>query len=162
MLSEVLGVEAPDDEASRMIGAYLDAARLMGRRTAELHLALASRPADREFALEPCLPSWQRSTYQSMRNIAGQALRTLGLKQRALDPASAQSAARILAHPERIESRFEAFLKQKMSVARIRCHGNLHLGQILYTGKDFVIIDFHGEPARPFASRVSGVNGSMN
>ncbi len=153
VLSEMMGVDAPDDEASRMIGAYLEAARLMGRRTAELHLALASRPDDREFAPEPCLPAWQRSTYQSMRNIAGQALRTLGLKQRTLDFASAQSAARILAHPERIESRLEAFLKQKMSVARIRCHGNLHLGQILFTGKDFVIIDFDGEPARPLSER---------
>jgi len=153
VLFDLTDVETPGDEASRMIGAYLDAARLMGRRTAELHLALASRPGDREFAPEPCLPSWQRSTYQSMRNIAGQALRTLGLKQRTLEPANAQSAARILAHPERIEARFEAFLKRKLSVARIRCHGNLHLGQILYTGKDFVIIDFEGEPARPLSER---------
>jgi maltose alpha-D-glucosyltransferase / alpha-amylase len=153
VLSDLLGVDAPDDEASRMIGAYLDAARLMGRRTAELHLALASRPDDREFAPEPCLPSWQRSIYQSMRNIAGQALRTLSFKQRTLDAASAQCAARILAHPERIESRLEAFLKRKLSVARIRCHGNLHLGQILYTGKDFIIIDFDGEPARPLSER---------
>jgi maltose alpha-D-glucosyltransferase/alpha-amylase len=88
-----------------------------------------------------------------MRNIAGHALRTLSLKQRSLDSASAQSAARILTHPERIESRLEAFLKRKLSVVRIRCHGNLHLGQILYTGKDFVIIDFDGEPARPLSER---------
>jgi maltose alpha-D-glucosyltransferase/alpha-amylase len=153
VLSDIIGVSAPDDEASQMIGAYLDAARLMGRRTAQLHLALASRPDDADFAPEPCLPPWQRSTYQSMRNIAGQALRTLGLRQRTLDAESAQSAARILAHPERIETRFEAFLKQKMSVSRIRCHGNLHLGQILYTGNDFVIIDFDGEPARPLSER---------
>ena len=38
-------------------------------------------------------------------------------------------------------------------MARIRCHGNLHLGQILNTGKDFVIIDFDGEPARPLSER---------
>ena len=152
-LSKLIGVEAPDDEATRMIGAYLEAARLMGRRTAELHLALASRPDDPEFAPEACSPSWQRATYQSMRNIAGQALRSLSVRRRTLDAASAESAARILAHPERIESRFDALLKQKLSVARIRCHGNLHLGQILYTGKDFVIIDFDGEPARPLSDR---------
>ena len=152
-LSELIDIESPDDEAMRMIGAYLDAARLMGRRTAELHLALASRPDDPEFAPETCSPSWQRSTYQTMRNIAGQTLRALSVRQRALDAASAESAARILAHPDLIEARFEAFLKQKMSAARIRCHGNLHLGQILYTGKDFVIIDFDGEPARPLSDR---------
>jgi maltose alpha-D-glucosyltransferase/alpha-amylase len=91
--------------------------------------------------------------YQSMRNIAGQALRALSVQRRTLDAKSAEIAARILANPERIDSRFEAFLKQKMSVVRIRCHGNLHLGQILNTGKDFVIIDFHGEPARPLSDR---------
>jgi len=88
-----------------------------------------------------------------MRNIAGHALSTLGLKQRILDTASAESAARILAHRARIESRLEAYLKQKLSVARIRCHGNLHLGRILYIGNDFVIIDFDGEPARPLSER---------
>ncbi len=152
-LSKLIEVETPDDEALGLIGAYLDAARLLGRRTAELHLAFASCPDDPEFAPEACLPPWRRATYQSMRNIAGQALRSLGVRQRTLALESAASAARILAQPERIESRFEAFLKQKISVVRIRCHGNLHLGQILYTGNDFLIIDFDGELARPLNDR---------
>jgi maltose alpha-D-glucosyltransferase / alpha-amylase len=152
-LSQLIGIDAPGEDVTSMIGAYLDAARLIGRRTAELHLALASCPDDPEFAPEACSSGWQRATYQSMRNIAGQSLRTLSVRRRTLDTASAERAGRILASRDRIETRFDAFLKQNLSIVRIRCHGNLHLGQILHTGNDFVIIDFDGEPARPLPDR---------
>jgi hypothetical protein len=72
------------------------------------------------------------------------------VRRRTLETDSAEQAGRILASLDRIESRFDAFLKQKMSIVRIRCHGNLHLGQILHTGNDFMIIDFDGEPRVPF------------
>ena len=36
---------------------------------------------------------------------------------------------------------------------RIRCHGDYHLGQVLYTGSDFVIVDFEGEPTRSISER---------
>jgi maltose alpha-D-glucosyltransferase/alpha-amylase len=52
-----------------------------------------------------------------------------------------------------ISERFQAILDQKPTVMRIRCHGDYHLGQVLYTGHDFVIIDFEGEPARPLSER---------
>src|SRR5690606_32937729 len=41
----------------------------------------------------------------------------------------------------------------QMVVTRIRIHGDYHLGQVLYTGKDFMIIDFEGEPNRPIGER---------
>ncbi|MGH9298877.1 MAG: maltose alpha-D-glucosyltransferase, partial [Acidimicrobiales bacterium] len=39
------------------------------------------------------------------------------------------------------------------SGCRIRIHGDLHLGQVLFTGRDFVFVDFEGEPARNFSER---------
>ena len=52
-----------------------------------------------------------------------------------------------------IIGRYQSICKQKISAARIRCHGDYHLGQVLFTGKDFVIIDFEGEPARSLSDR---------
>jgi maltose alpha-D-glucosyltransferase/alpha-amylase len=48
---------------------------------------------------------------------------------------------------------FEEIPRRRMTGMRIRCHGDYHLGQVLYTGNDFVIVDFEGEPARHLGER---------
>jgi maltose alpha-D-glucosyltransferase/alpha-amylase len=152
-LLDLLGEEGPDPEASHLIGAYLNAARLMGERVAGMHEALCADHDDPSFAPEPCTPLYQRSTYQSMRNHLGHTMRLLQSRLPSL-PGEVQPLARKLSGWQpKIEARFEAYLKQRVSVVRIRAHGDLHLGQILHTGKDFAIIDFEGEPARALAER---------
>ena len=145
--------DGPNPLSSRMIGAFLEAARLLGRRVAELHLALATSTDDTNFAPEAFTPFWHRSVYQSLRNLANQNLRLLRSQLAVLHPEDRPRAERLLAHPEWIDGRFDTFLRRRLSSMRIRCHGDLHLGQVLYTGNDFFIIDFEGEPARPLAER---------
>ncbi len=139
--------------AHEMIGTYLEAARLLGQRTAELHLALASDTKTPAFAPEPFSLLYQRSVYQSMRNLASQVLDRLRKRAAELPPTAKEEARRILDSKSNIMSRYQLLLGRKINAIRTRVHGDYHLGQLLYTGKDFVIIDFEGEPARPLSER---------
>jgi trehalose synthase-fused probable maltokinase len=58
-----------------------------------------------------------------------------------------------LAKKDDILEWFSATLQKPIRAVRTRIHGDYHLGQVLYTGSDFVIIDFEGEPARPMSQR---------
>ena len=152
-LVELLAAFGPDEQSGSMAGAYLEAARLMGRRVAELHLALASEKEDPNFAPEPYSSLYQRSTYQSMRNLEGHVFRQLAGRLATLPAEVREQAQKLLGYRARITACFEALLKTRVSAVRMRCHGDLHLGQLLNTGNDFVIIDFEGEPARSLADR---------
>src|SRR5438477_247990 len=54
---------------------------------------------------------------------------------------------------EAIVGRFQFLLGPALKAMRTRHHGDLHLGQVLYTDGDFCFIDFEGEPARPLGER---------
>ncbi len=136
-----------------MVGAYLEMARLLGRRTAELHAALASAPGIPDLAPEPFTPFYQREVYQSMRSRLNRVMPVLRKKLKDL-PEPAHSDARIVLEKEgEILKRFKTVSTVKISADRIRIHGDFHLGQLLYTGKDFVFLDFEGEPERPLGER---------
>jgi maltose alpha-D-glucosyltransferase/alpha-amylase len=141
----LLAAQLPSASVQEAIGGiYQEQVSLLGKRTAEMHLALASAPEDPAFAPEPYSSFDRRSQYQSLRNLVGRVLRTLRSQLPRLLPASAELARSVLSHEAQILTRFEPLLHQKIDALRIRCHGDYHLEQVLWTGKDFVIIDFDG------------------
>ena len=150
---ELLALTEPELLAAELMAPYLDAARQMGQRIAELHLALASNSSEPDFAPEPNSALHQRSTYQSMQNLLGQVMRTLNSRKSLIPKDLREQAQTIAAHQREIAAPFEAFLRCRTSIVRMRCHGDLHLGQILYTGNDFVVVDFEGEPGRTLSER---------
>jgi maltose alpha-D-glucosyltransferase/alpha-amylase len=141
----VLSGEKVSDE---LMAGYQRDAETLGRRTAQMHLALASRDDIPAFAPEPITPHYQRSMYQHIRTQSVQALQLLRRKAKGV-----AEALQLLAREADLQKKIRSVLDGKIGGQRIRTHGDFHLGQVLYTGNDFVIIDFEGEPSRPLSER---------
>jgi maltose alpha-D-glucosyltransferase/alpha-amylase len=139
--------------AGELVGPYFENIKLLGQRTAELHVALASQTDDLNFAAEPFSVLYQRSLYQSMRNLAGQNFQLLKNNLKSLRGMMLDEGLKILDRQDEVFNHFRTLVSRKITAKRTRIHGDFHLGQVLYTGKDYVIIDFEGEPARPLTER---------
>jgi maltose alpha-D-glucosyltransferase/alpha-amylase len=133
-------------------GHYLEMASLLGKKTAQMHLALSSSQ-EIGFAPEPFTMLYQRSVYQSMRILVRKVLQNLKSNLGRVQEPIQEEASFVLDSEQKILSYFEKVTARKLSAMRIRVHGDYHLGQVLYTGKDFYIIDFEGEPARALSER---------
>jgi maltose alpha-D-glucosyltransferase/alpha-amylase len=151
-LQELMETE-PHQLAQDTIGAYLHSAALLGRRTAQLHVALANLDDDPAFTPEPFTRLYQRSLYQSMRSQARTTIELLRSQQPGLAQQAREQAARVIEGERTIFARFAELLHDRIDARRTRLHADLHLGQVLFTGKDFMIIDFEGEPERPVSER---------
>jgi maltose alpha-D-glucosyltransferase / alpha-amylase len=144
--------EIPAD-VRELIGEYLESARLLGQRTAEMHIALTDPTAGPDFAPEPYTDHYRQGLYHGMLALANRSLQLLREKVSSLPEPVASEARFVLEHEGEVRSRFGLLRSTRIDTVRIRHHGDFHLGQVLYTGQDFIIIDFEGEPARPLSER---------
>ena len=133
---------------------FIQMMALLGKRTAEMHVALSSIKGIKEFDDEPFSLLYQKSLYQGFRTLVRRTIdkmksvsHTLAEEQRLLLDGIIQNEGLLLSTVK------QTLEKKKIQTSKIRVHGDYHLGQVLFTGKDFIIIDFEGEPTRALTAR---------
>jgi trehalose synthase-fused probable maltokinase len=146
------GVEEPPPFFAALENWYLSSATTLGRRTAEMHLTLASAGGD-AFEPEPLTGSALADLAANMQSHAEASLTLLAERAPTLNDAARPYAEAVLRDRDLLVRQLDAVRTLDGAGMRIRVHGDYHLGQVLRTEEDFVIIDFEGEPGRSIAER---------
>lgn len=153
-LTEKLTYELLPESFKDLVGVvFPERITLLGERTAEMHNALAANPNETDFEHEPFSLHYQRSLFSSLQSLTRNSFQNLQKNLKNLPEEVRAEAKEVLDMKTDVLKCFKRVYQHKIPIMKIRTHGDYHLGQVLWTGKDFVIIDFEGEPARAFSER---------
>ncbi|ETX29302.1 maltose alpha-D-glucosyltransferase [Roseivivax isoporae] len=151
---ELRDIGEGEDDAPAVLGnGVLRLGDVLGRRTAEMHRALASGPEGGAFGTEPLGPDDVATIVADARREVAAALDRLGAERAHLDEDVAALADEVLGARDVLDSRLGAVCHARPSGRRCRIHGDYHLGQVLVVEADVNIIDFEGEPTRTLEER---------
>jgi maltose alpha-D-glucosyltransferase/alpha-amylase len=142
-----------DDEPAEEQAPYSNRFRQVGRRTAELHLALASRDDISAFAPEPITPHDVSSWTETLLQHAGRTLDDLAGRRSELKTDDITIVDQLNVRRQETLEQIASLLPASIDMTKIRHHGDLHLGQMLIVKDDILILDFEGEPQRSLEER---------
>lgn len=139
--------------ATEVDAGFLRSMSTLGRRTAELHVALCKQTGDDAFDPEPVKAADLVGWKAQVRGDAVQTLALLTRKLTSLPPAANTQATQLLHQAAALIEPILQAVPDTLATMKSRYHGDYHLGQVLQSDDDFILIDFEGEPARPLAER---------
>lgn len=143
----LINIQKIPTEVTTLMGFLSDAVQMIAQRTAEFHNAISHASLPESFTTFD-----QRSLYQSIRTLINQVYENLNNIPKKDQTLAVKKVANE-STKELIFNSISILLQDKFGGMKIRCHGDYHLGQVLFTGKDFIIIDFEGEPHRSITER---------
>jgi trehalose synthase-fused probable maltokinase len=127
---------------------------LLAKRTAEMHLALYAPEADKMFAPEYFNDDYRRFIHQRLTDLLDRRYNLLiDNYAKITDPVTQKLAWDFMEAKELIDDFAKDILTREIDSQRIRIHGDYHLGQVLATKNDYIIIDFEGEPESSITDR---------
>jgi maltose alpha-D-glucosyltransferase/alpha-amylase len=138
---------------AELLGNYLDSIRVLAHRTAEMHIALSSRPDVPDFAPEPFTTFYRQGIYHGIVGELNRSFDTLRSRLRLLPEDAQADISEALNREGEIRNRLLLLRDKRLSGNRIRQHGDYQLGNVLYSGSDWVITNFEGDPYRPLSER---------
>jgi maltose alpha-D-glucosyltransferase / alpha-amylase len=143
----------PEEMKLLLEGPTAEQAFVLGVRTGEMHVLLSSDQLNPDFRPEPYSLHYQRSLYSGLQTLVRSTFENLARSIKRLPEDVRVDAQQVLHMKLEILNVFKRIYSHKIDVVKIRIHGDYHLGQVLYNGKDFIITDFEGEPARSLSER---------
>jgi maltose alpha-D-glucosyltransferase/alpha-amylase len=152
--SLVLVPESEVPPIAEVFASYLRYAAVLGRRTAEMHRALAAPADDPAFTVEPLTREDLQAVAQDARAWLGKAFKAIGGLQAGLPESARRAADALAARRDECLTLIDTLVREEPAAAmKSRVHGDYHLGQVLIVQNDVMIVDFEGEPSRPAEER---------
>ncbi len=136
-----------------LVGNHVDSVRLLAQRTAEIHLALSSRSDISDFAPEPFTTFYRQGIYHGIIGQLNRSFETLRSRIQGLSANARADISEVLNREGEIRDRLLLLRDKRLSGNRIRQHGDYQLTNVLYSGSDWVITNFEGDPYRPLSER---------
>ncbi|MBX5087887.1 maltose alpha-D-glucosyltransferase [Rhizobium lentis] len=140
----------PGDDVFRSLISFV---AMVGLRLGELHVVLAGENADEAFSPVMAGDSEVEAIKKAVAGEVAYAMSKLAEREVGADPAIDLLSAPLLERRSELIELAARLAESARDTLMTRTHGDFHLGQILVSEGDAVIIDFEGEPAKNLAER---------